>query len=207
MTTAKCSSPPVATSLSFASLTMRVPRLCVTFGLKTRMPTEFGPWQLPRPPVTGIPELDRAAVAAAEAVLERHVQEPDSLELASSAQRPGVDRVEPTGAGQLVTVCWRSRSSPAMKRREAARRPAPRRASQRTSWAGCCVRSPATGDPPEGQEARAAARIASAERLASSAVVCQPTTDTRMTAWPRKVLPLSQQVPSCWVRSMTAFVA
>jgi hypothetical protein len=53
---------------------------------------------------------------------------------------------------------------------------------------------------------RAAARIASAERSMSSLVVCQPTTDTRITARPRKVLPLSQHVPSRCTRSMTAFV-
>ena len=50
MTTAKCSSPPEATSLSFASLTMRVPRLCAMFGSKRRMPIEFGPWHWPARP-------------------------------------------------------------------------------------------------------------------------------------------------------------
>ncbi len=54
---------------------------------------------------------------------------------------------------------------------------------------------------------RAAARIASADLSASSADVCQPTTEMRITACPRNVLPLSQQVPSSCTRAITSFVA
>jgi hypothetical protein len=37
-------------------------------------------------------------------------------------------------------------------------------------------------------------------------VVCQPTIEIRITTCPSNVLPLSQQVPSRWTRSMTAAV-
>ena len=54
--------------------------------------------------------------------------------------------------------------------------------------------------------APAAPRIDSAERSTSSAVVCQPTIEIRITARPRKLLPPSQQVPSRCTRSITASV-
>ncbi len=48
--------------------------------------------------------------------------------------------------------------------------------------------------------------MASAERSMSSAVVCQPDTETRMAARPAHVVPPSQHVPSRWTASMTARV-